>query len=81
MFKELFWVEIWCTIATHMGFKIAAFGCVAPAHLQTSNFKRSYLSCPNSDSHVLGHYGKLFESRILSYSGGWNLVLKYVLKI
>ena len=26
MFKELFWVKIWCTIATHMGFKIAASG-------------------------------------------------------
>ena len=26
MFKELFWVKIWCTIATHMGFKTAALG-------------------------------------------------------
>ena len=61
MFKELFWVKIWCTIATHMGFKIVASSCVAPAHLQTSNFKWPYLSRPNSDSHVLGLYRNIFE--------------------
>ena len=31
--KELFWVKIWCIIATHMGFKTAASGCIAPAPL------------------------------------------------
>ena len=63
MFKELFWIKIWYTIATHMGFKIAALGiklrgfwlnCVAPAPLEASNFKRPYLSSPNFDLHVLG---------------------------
>ena len=29
-----------------------------------SNFRRSYLSCPNSDLRVLGLYEKIFESRI-----------------
>ena len=38
--------------------------CVAPAHFQTSNFKRPYLSSSNFDSHILGLYGNLFESRI-----------------
>ena len=38
--------------------------CVAPAHFQTSNFKRPYFSRPNSDSHVLRLYKKLFESTI-----------------
>ena len=38
--------------------------CVAPTHLQTSNFKQSYLSRSNSDLHILGLYGKLFESKI-----------------
>ena len=37
--------------------------CVAPTHLQTSNFKRPYLSRLNSDSHVLELYGKIFESK------------------
>ena len=29
-----------------------------------SNFERPYLSRPNSDSHILGLYEKLFESSI-----------------
>ena len=37
---------------------------VALVHFQTSNFKWSYLSCLNSDSHVIRLYGKIFESRI-----------------
>ena len=36
--------------------------CVALAHLQASNFAQPYLSCPNSESHVLGLYEKFFES-------------------
>ena len=56
-----------------LGFKTAASStklhgfwrnCVAPSHFQTSNFKQPYFSRPNSDSHVLGLYGKIFESRI-----------------
>ena len=55
MFKELFWVKIWCTIATHMGFKTASLGTKlrSPAPLLASNFKRSYLSRLNFDSNVL----------------------------
>ena len=33
IFKEFLLVKIWCTIATHMGFKIASSGCVAPVPL------------------------------------------------
>ena len=40
-----------------------------------SNFGRSYLSCPNSDSRIFGVYEKLFESRIQPYASDWHLVL------
>ena len=40
-----------------------------------SNFERSYLSRLNSDLHVLGLYGKLFEYRIYPYGSDRNLVL------
>ena len=45
-----------------------------------SNIRLPELSRPNSDSCVLGLYGKPLESRICTYSCEWYLVPTYVLK-
>ena len=65
--KELFSTLLngWALKLQPSGTQLHGFmrNCVAPTHLQTSNFKPPYLSCLNYDSHVLGLYGKIFDSR------------------